>query len=119
MPGPGSRAVPKAGRQRLTASQVRTIRAQVFDRDNGRCRCCLRRRATSLHELRPRSLGGHRSTENSVALCGSGTTGCHGLLQRHEIEPVGPSFDGRVDANGPIWFTPRTDQARRWLGVSP
>lgn len=64
---------------------MRRIRVAVFARDGGRCRCC-GRPATSMHELRPRSLGGAVSLANSIAVCGDGVQGCHGRLQRHEIE---------------------------------
>ena len=37
------------------------------------------RLATNRHHVVPRSLGGHDGP--TVALCGSGTTGCHGLAE--------------------------------------
>jgi 5-methylcytosine-specific restriction protein A len=42
----------------------------------------------SLHHRRPRGAGGSRSPltndpANLVLLCGTGTTGCHGLLESH------------------------------------
>lgn len=77
------------------------IRAFVFDREQDICRCCRLRRADSMHELRFRSLGGKVSKRNSVAVCGSGTTGCHGFLQSWQISWVGdapPSYSGRLDA---------------------
>jgi 5-methylcytosine-specific restriction endonuclease McrA len=47
---------------------------------DGPCRVC-GYRATSLHHLVPRSLGGDDVEQNLVPLCGSGTTGCHGLVE--------------------------------------
>lgn len=35
----------------------------------------------SLHHVLKRSQGGDDVRENIVALCGSGTTGCHGLVE--------------------------------------
>ncbi len=37
----------------------------------------------SLHHILPRSQGGDDFQVNLVPLCGSGTTGCHGLLETH------------------------------------
>ncbi len=37
----------------------------------------------SLHHILPRSQGGDDVIVNLAPLCGSGTTGCHGLLEGH------------------------------------
>ena len=37
-------------------------------------------RASNWHERLPRGRGGLRDRFNAVPLCGSGTTGCHGLI---------------------------------------
>ncbi len=47
----------------------------------GPCRICGRPPRNSLHHLVPRSLGGDDTYANLVPLCGSGTTGCHGLIE--------------------------------------
>jgi 5-methylcytosine-specific restriction endonuclease McrA len=75
----------KAKAKRTRAAHVAEVRAYVFAREGGVCRCCGIREAQSMHEIRPRSLGGTVSRENSIAACGSGTTGCHGFMQNHEI----------------------------------
>jgi hypothetical protein len=43
---------------------------------------CVRcgRRGSNRHEKLPRSRGGLRDDFNTVVLCGSGTTGCHGWV---------------------------------------
>lgn len=46
---------------------------------DGRCLLC-GRQATNWHERLPRGRGGLRDVFNSVRLCGSGTTGCHGRV---------------------------------------
>ena len=80
-----TRASLKRKKKRTHAQHVAEIRRQVFERERGMCRCCGVRPAESMHEIRPRSLGGKVSLENSIAVCGDGVRGCHGRLQRHEI----------------------------------
>src|SRR6476660_6104163 len=53
-----------------------------------RCRIC-GGRAGTLHHLVPRSLGGDDCVDNLVALCGSGTTGCHGLIEHRDPLALG------------------------------
>lgn len=48
----------------------------------GPCRGC-GGQATNFHHLLPRSLGGSDIPECVVPLCGSGVTGCHGLIETH------------------------------------
>ena len=45
----------------------------------------------SIHHRKPRRMGGTRDPEinsaaNLMAVCGSGTTGCHGWLESHRAE---------------------------------
>ncbi len=40
-------------------------------------------RGSNRHERLPRSQGGLRDEFNTVVLCGSGTTGCHGWVTEH------------------------------------
>lgn len=88
----------KARRKRVQQKVTAAVRAYIFEREQYRCRCCVVRAAESMHEIHPRSLGGVVSPENSVALCGSGTTGCHGLIQAHLIVIIGR------DAEKSLWF---------------
>jgi hypothetical protein len=62
-------------------------------RDNGSCaRCGVRLSGFySLHHRKPRGMGGTKDPRsddprNLIHLCGSGTTGCHGLIEsnRHQ-----------------------------------
>jgi len=82
---PLKRSTIKAKRRKVKNAHTAEVRAYVFERDNYRCRVCKKKPATSMHEIRPRSLGGKVSPENSIAVCGDGTSGCHGMLQRHII----------------------------------
>lgn len=51
-----------------------------------RCRKDFLRLGVSIHHRRPRMMGGSKDEElhkaaNLIALCGSGTTGCHGWVE--------------------------------------
>lgn len=41
------------------------------------------KRGSNRHERVPRGRGGPRDSFNTVILCGSGTTGCHGWVTEH------------------------------------
>lgn len=101
---------PKAERDAIAETRV-----FVFGRERGICRCCRRRRAESVHELRFRSLGGKVNKRNSVAVCGSLVgvePSCHTYLQANQI-----TYEPRDGANGTLYFTP-TDQKRAdWLRI--
>jgi hypothetical protein len=99
----------KGKQERAESKQVKAIRAAVFERDRYLCRCCGHRPAESMHEIRPRSLGGKVSLENSIAACGSGTTGCHGFMQSHQIRVMGKN------AQRTLSFAPATQQARDYM----
>jgi 5-methylcytosine-specific restriction endonuclease McrA len=99
----------KGKQERAESKQVKAIRAAVFERDRYLCRCCGHRPAESMHEIRPRSLGGKVSMTNSIALCGDGTRGCHGYITRHEVRVMGK------DAERPLSFAPATQAARDYM----
>lgn len=91
--------------------RTEAVRRHVMGRERGECRCCREffdrlRPAQSMHEIRFRSLGGLPSPENSIAVCGSGTTGCHGLLQRHAILVEVASPRGAEDPQGLRFVVP-------------
>lgn len=48
------------------------------------CRGCGQRFAMSGHHLVGKDLLGDDYADNIIGLCGSGTTGCHGILENHE-----------------------------------
>ena len=102
---------PKAERERIAA-----VRCEVFERAEHVCEICRRRRAESMDEVKARSLGGVVSVENSIAVCGSGTTGCHGFRQRHEFIVVDRKPDPK--GNGRVWMA-KTKAAREWLETTP
>lgn len=55
------------------------------DEFTGYCERC-GQRGTTIHHRKKRSQGGVWSPENCVALCGHGTTGCHGWVEAHPAE---------------------------------
>lgn len=65
-------------------------RLAVRERSQGRCEACGRQPAQGVHHRQPRSAGGSWSPANLLDLCGSGTTGCHGLVEAH-LDPIGPA----------------------------
>lgn len=113
-PKPESRKRAKGRKDRARAQVTKDVRSYVFAREREICRCCRIRRAESMHELVPRGVGGKRSKTNSVAVCGDGTRGCHGFLQRHEI-----TWDDyyRRGAEGALFFCPDSTAAAEWLRV--
>ena len=91
------------------------VRRYVFARERNICRRCRSRAAESRHELRFRSLGGKVTRQNCVAVCGSGTTGCHGMLQDHSI-----AYDFEhpaLGAESTVIFTAKDRQAAEWLRI--
>lgn len=85
---PKSALLAKAVATRRILSLSKAVKRAVMERDHRTCRVC-GKRAESVHELRFRSLGGKVSLDNSIAVCGSGTTKCHGKLQRNKLIPIG------------------------------
>lgn len=56
-----------------------------------RCRQDFLAKGVSIHHRRPRMMGGSKNEElhksaNLIALCGSGTSGCHGWVESHREE---------------------------------
>lgn len=57
-------------------------RLVVSERSQGRCELC-GAEGMGVHHRLKRGQGGTWSPANLVRLCGSGTTGCHGAIERH------------------------------------
>jgi len=113
--GKGEPRTRTKGRKKRQRRQTTTdVRTYVFARERNICRCCRFRPADSMHELRPRSVGGKVSRRNSIAVCGDGVRGCHGLLQRKAI-----TFGWAVEigAEGNLHFVAETPTAAEWLRV--
>lgn len=78
--------------------------------------------ALEAHEIRPKSLGGVVSRENTIPVCTPPYGLCHALLQRHEIlaENVEP-LPGALwpDATRPLFFLMAARIARKVFGDRP
>lgn len=98
----------KAERKAARKQANEAVRPVVVDKYHGMCACCEWREAQSTHEIKFRSLGGQVTEENTIPVCGSGTTGCHGHLQEHRIEVERAS-------DGSLTFTPKYPVAERWM----
>lgn len=124
---PEPRKKTKARAKRRQATYVDEVRVYVFGRERNICRCCRFREAHSMHEIRFRSLGGKISKSNSIAVCGTGTTLCHGLLQQGQIQVMAPAEHGVYDAERTLWFQASTVLAAehlrvrvgQWIGSPP
>jgi 5-methylcytosine-specific restriction endonuclease McrA len=99
-PKPGSRKPSertRSFRQVATLAQWRRIRAEKFD--GLACRLCdSPASAAGLHHILPRSLGGDDTGANVVRLCGSGTTGCHGLVESRDQAALSGLASSLTDA---------------------
>lgn len=114
-PKPEPRRKSKRRAQRIYGDYVAEVRCFVFGRERNICRICRIRRADSMHELVFRSQGGKVSRVNSIAVCGSGTTGCHGLIHSRQINVLSTAH---VGAQGVLTFTPVTERAAEWMRVA-
>lgn len=66
-------------------------RDTVLTRAGGLCELCGGYRASNIHHRRPRGMGGTKAQwinepSNLLALCGSGTMGCHGMIESNRAE---------------------------------
>lgn len=70
-----------AKRVRLTRAKWAALRDLVVSQEENRCACCRRWFGRmDGHHIYPKDLGGDDTYFNVAPLCGSGTTGCHGLV---------------------------------------
>lgn len=94
---------------------AKPVEALIIERDQGCCVRCGRHvvhlergRAWSIHHRRPRGAGGTslswvNRAANGVVLCGSGTTGCHGWVERERTKAFDAGF--LVSKFGPAMAT--------------
>lgn len=73
-------------RLRLSRAKWRALVALVVERERNRCAVCRGWFARmDGHHVYPRDLGGDDVEANVAPLCGSGTTGCHGLVHDRDF----------------------------------
>ncbi|MCT9932405.1 HNH endonuclease [Planotetraspora sp. A-T 1434] len=101
------------------------LRALVEARDSNRCVRCGKptaRDGDSLHHRLPRGRGGGNTAENLILLDGSGTTGCHGWVEKNRaaayrlgylVETGIDPADVPVAVAGQGWRYPTADG--RWV----
>jgi len=89
------------------------MRALCVERDESRCAKCARYfpDGLNLHHRQLRSQGGQNTAANLIALCGSGTTGCHGWVHAH---PKSATALGLIVAS---WADPAETPVRTWRGL--
>lgn len=75
-------------------------RALVYERSQGVCEVCGRARATNWHHRQNASQGGLWCPSNGLHVCGSGTTGCHGMIT------VNPRIARERGWSVPSWGNP-------------
>lgn len=88
------------------------VRQAIYERDLWRCAACGRPMPDGgdVHHRRLRSQRGKGDIENGVLLCGSGTTGCHGVV--HQF-PKNSREEGMIV---PSWNDPAAVPIRTWRG---
>lgn len=74
--------------KRRPTGPTQETRQLVLSRARYTCEICGASNASNIHHRRPRGLGGTRDPEinspaNLLAVCGSGTTGCHGQVEAY------------------------------------
>jgi hypothetical protein len=78
-------------RRRYDTGPDAAMKARLWERAMGRCEVCGmpvapdRWPGFSRHHRLPRGRGGENRLSNLLLLCGSGTTGCHGLLESQRV----------------------------------
>lgn len=76
-------------------SKNKAVKRAVQVRDQHTCRVC-GKASESTHEIHSLGAGGKVSLKNSIAVCGDGTRGCHGKLQRYEILVIGHNAKSKL-----------------------
>jgi hypothetical protein len=80
----------------------------VAQRSAGRCERCGLPGPTTVHHRVKRRRGGTWAPANLLALCGDGTTGCHGWVEAHPLNAQAHGLDL------PTGTDPTTAEAYLW-----
>lgn len=106
-------AIRGAAGRRVRTGPRRDVRELVVRRAAGCCERCgdpIGNGPASVHHRLPRRMGGTRRAEvncpsNLVLLCGTGTTGCHGWVERNRTAALAAGLllpDGAAPAAEPV-----------------
>jgi hypothetical protein len=91
----------------------------VTARSGGRCELCRNNKADSWAHRRSRGQGGLWTPSNGLALCGSGTSGCHGWTEHNPTLAAAGGWrlvhDHRDPAEVPVWLAPALTWPGWWL----
>lgn len=109
-----------AKRVRLSRGKWRDLVALVVGQEGNRCAVCRGWFARmDGHHVYPKDLGGDDTYFNVAPLCGSGTTGCHGLVHGRDawaLSAMRQWIEGRRGTVLYLCSKLRTvDAARAWL----
>ena len=107
-----------ARRIKAPGSVTPEVRDLVLRRANTKCERCgrsLEGTMYSIHHRLPRGMGGSRVPwlhlpGNLVALCGSGTSGCHGWVESHRLQAFNQGllvYQNQVSAEVAVWVRGR------------
>jgi len=99
----------QARKQQRTPRTPQEVRARqlVAQRSNSVCEVCGNTPASNFHHRKNASQGGPWTASNGMALCGSGTTGCHGYITEHpeHARRSGWSVPSHADPlRTPVWL---------------
>lgn len=104
------RATPLRTKKLKASPEEQLAREVTRSRSGGLCEICGDARATNFHHRKNRSQGGQWCPSNSLDLCGSGTTGCHGLVganPKRSYEQGWLVRRGHDPAKTPVWLAGR------------
>lgn len=93
-------------------------RQEILTRAAFKCELCYGSlQQMSVHHRRPRQMGGSKASwindhENLLALCGSGTTGCHGYVESRRSDAY--EFGWLVRSGFDPHLTPFCDRRGHW-----
>ncbi len=73
-------------RRRTPLQPTASQRQKLRERSGGVCEVCGAEQATNWHHRKAKSHGRDHRLSNALHLCGSGTTGCHGLITNTRTE---------------------------------
>ena len=96
LPRPKPTVVLRRERRAAQAVLIRTVRAAVWRRDQGRCRVCGGRTRLQVHHVQFRSQGGPWTTANCILICRDCHQDVHArilIVHGHDADTDGVTFE--------------------------